>query len=281
MNFSNNDNNDNNIEVYKYKCVLYGDTVHKVDRVEFTGYCVENYLPKADSVLPKADSVLLKAHFDITINSNTLIGKVTYTLPVHNVDDVDDVDDYGEGISEIEKVLINKNWIDDCYKLYLEDIQVKSKKINLINSKPATTSIYCMFDKTFNDAWDKYKLGYYATAAILFEKCLSLYIGNINSHMLAYNIACCHAKMNIEFYVIQWLTKAHEMGYNDWERISEDILRYKDNEKIIELIKKMKEKFPGRDALISSLNELLNQNMTPLQFFDNMYKSTDQLSEWL
>ena len=247
----NSPNNDNNIEVYRYKCVLYGDTVHKVDRVEFTGYCVENYLPAS--------------YFDITINNNTLIGKVTYTLPVHNVDD------YGEGISEIEKVLINKNWIDDCYKLYLEDVQVKNKKINLITSKPATTSIYSMFDKTFRDAWDKYKLGYYATAIFLFEKCLNLYIDNINSHMIAYNISCCYAKMNIEYSAIQWLTKAHELGYNDWERISPDILRYKDNENLIELIKKMKEKFPGWDALISSLNES-NQNINPLQFFDNQQR---------
>ena len=245
-------NNDNNIEVYKYKCVLYGDTIYKVDRVEFIGFCVENYLGNT--------------HFDITINGSTLIGKITYTLPVYNVDD------YGEGISEIEKVLIDKNWIDDCYKLYLEDVQIKNKKINLITSKPKITSIYYMFDKTFKDAWDKYKSGYYATASILFEKCLNLYIGNINSHMLAYNIACCYAKMNIEYCVIKWLKKAHELGYNDWERISPDILRYKDDEKLIELINKMKEKFSGRDALISSLNEL-NQNIDPLEIFDQTQAS--------
>ena len=214
------------MEVLKYKYSYYTDSIHLYGHVILDVYCVPNYIENCK-------------HFQISIGNENKITEIKMfvvdSLPM------DQHNRYSTKTYDIATVIVDKQWIDDCYKTYLAECEIVNTKSELIKSKPTTKSKFDMFDESASMIIEKFKTGCYEDAINMAIKCVEEYSDNPKISTVMYNCACCWAKLDNESNLFTWLKLAQQNGHNNWSYmiVDNDFSKVKNTKEFVEIVKTM------------------------------------------
>lgn len=174
--------------------------------------------------------------------------------------------------SKLEKVFLNKKWVDQC--LLYDELNQKIKQLNidLFINAPQDKTTHDKISDVFELGMLCFESNNYSKGIEEFLRCIEMlekakskgYVNNkyddSTYYLCYYNIACCYARTHDKTNTIEWLKKSFEKGYTNWSHaISDKDMRILlDNEEFINLIREMKIKNPNRDVqsdgVIKSIN---------------------------
>lgn len=213
------------MEVLKYKHSYYLDSVHMYGKVIADVYCVPNYTKEGE-------------HFVIKIESKLLMSMIN-TLPV-----VTKADHNGSKTYDVSTVVVNKQWIDDCYAIFVKETEITQANLSLLNLKPTVKSMFDLFDDIMVSSNELLKQNNRANALDVLLDCIEKFGNNPNISISMYNVSRCYSTQgNIE-KAYEWLIKAQQHGYNDWSHtiVDKDFEQIKNNTDFVEIVKTMMKK---------------------------------------
>lgn len=148
--------------------------------------------------------------------------------------------DSSETTSSVTEVMLDKSWIDECKEILDAELSAKKKKQNVYKTRPLPIN-----DVSLDNLWSSgtYNLikANYQDAISDFTKYLEMKPDNTGS---VYNIACAHALLKDKVKAFEWLNKAIECGYTDWQYTldDDDFKELREEKEFKECISKMKNK---------------------------------------
>ena len=238
--------------IKRYKIEGYEDIVHR-----FHYFChTELYVEKYNMV--------------IRLNGN----KIMFVAKSTNVHSLGFEEEY-----KIEEVNIDDNFIISCYTLLQKQNEMDDYKDTIHKSFDFTKILSNdeLSKKMCSDARCEYDKKNYVNSIELYKNVVDFTHNQIYKYESLYNIACCYSRLEKYTESIQYLNRAYDNGFYDWEYVLSD-KDFNDFDKLIsinktlffDVIKKMLEKNPidlnkykNYKTLPPILSRLKNENIFP------------------
>lgn len=257
-NYSNTDDiNNTKIEVIRYVVEYY---TNKNNLIRWFAYFLPN----------KKLEIRIRSYNEYLSTEGKMFINVTATNYPKNLFKIDSTKNIYE--SKLEKVYVNKNWIDKCIEYYEISQKLKDLQVDVFINSPQDKTLYDNVNEIFEKGMKCFELNDYQKGKEEFLKCINIlndaklkgYVtnkyDNSTYYLSYYNIACCYARENDNMNAIEWLKKSFENGYTNWSHaISDKDMRILLEEKeFIKLIKEMKKNNPTRDVTSQGVIKTIN-----------------------